>query len=161
MGTEEVKNPWCKQPWLTRCVYQASEEYLGACCARLALRTDLVWNCWHWKSPEGCLANYSRFWFTTYRAATKNFCLETLQERRVLLCKKFGKKAVKHPKHDKWFVPNTRTTITRQEQPKYCPVICKTKRFEQSPLSYLTSLLNKYCKQWKWTNSMYIPENEL
>ena len=85
--------------------------------------------------------------FTTYRAALKHFGLETLQARRVLLCKKFGKKAVKHPKHDKWFVPNTRTTITRQEQPKYCPVICKTKRFEQSPLSYLTSLLNKYCKQ--------------
>ena len=61
--------------------------------------------------------------FSTYRAALKQFGLDTLQSRRVNLCKKFGKKAAKHPKHEKWFVPNTRTTVTRQEQPMYCPVV--------------------------------------
>ena len=45
--------------------------------------------------------------FINYRAALKHFGLETLQVRRVLLCKKFGNKAANHPKHYKWFVPNT------------------------------------------------------
>ena len=56
--------------------------------------------------------------FSTYRAALKQFDMITLQARRVNLCKKFGNKAAMHPKHEKWFVPNTRTTVTRQEQPK-------------------------------------------
>ena len=85
--------------------------------------------------------------YTTYKVALKHFNLDTLEARRVLLCKKFGKKSVKHPKHAKWFVPNTRITVTRQEQPKFCPVLSKTKRFEKSPLSYLTNLLNKYSKK--------------
>ena len=81
--------------------------------------------------------------FTTYGAAMKQFDMDTLQFRREILCKKFSF----NPKHEKWFIPNTRTTVTRQEQPRFCPVISKTKRFEKSPLSYLTSLLNKYSKK--------------
>ena len=41
-----------------------------------------------------------------------------------------------------WFKLNDRTTITRNTQPKYCPVRTRTMRYEKSPLSYLTSLLN-------------------
>ena len=85
--------------------------------------------------------------FTSYRAALKQFGLNTLQVRRTNLCKKFGNKAVKHPKHEKWFKPNARTAVTRQEQPKYCPEVSKTKRFDNSPISYLTTLLNKYSKK--------------
>ena len=85
--------------------------------------------------------------FTTYGAAMKQFDMDTLQFRREILCKKFSFKALKNPKHEKWFIPNTRTTVTRQEQPRFCPVISKTKRFEKSPLSYLTNLLNKYSKK--------------
>ena len=51
----------------------------------------------------------------------------------------FSKKAVKHPKF-------TKTTITRQLQPKFCPVVAETRIFEKSPLCYLTTLLNKYSK---------------
>ena len=87
--------------------------------------------------------------YTSYNIALKHFNLDTLQARRVKLCEKFAKKAVKHPKHTNWFKPNLKTTVTRFQQPKYCPVVSKTKRFQRSPLSYLTSLLNKYSKRDK------------
>ena len=85
--------------------------------------------------------------YTTYRAALQHFKLETLQARRGGLSKKFCKKAAKHPKHSNWFKANSKVTVTRQKQPLYCPVQCKTRRFEKSPLSYLTNLLNKYSKK--------------
>ena len=87
--------------------------------------------------------------YTSYKSALDHFNLETLESRRVKLCDKFGKKAVKHPKHTNWFRKNTKETVTRQQQPRYCPVIAKTKRFENSPISYLTSMLNKYSKAKK------------
>ena len=80
--------------------------------------------------------------YTTYKAALNLFNLDTLEARRILLCKKFSKKAIVSSTHK----PNTKTTITRHLQPKFCPVVAKTRRFEKSPLSYLTNLLNKYNK---------------
>ena len=59
--------------------------------------------------------------YSTYKLALKHFNLDTLEERRVVLCEKFSKKAIKHPKHTNWFKPNTRKTVTRQQQPTYCP----------------------------------------
>ena len=87
--------------------------------------------------------------YSTYSSALSYFNLETLETRRIHLCEKFSKKAVKHPKHTKWFKINNRTTVTRQEQPKYCPVVAKTRRFQKSPLCYFSSLLNKYSRQEK------------
>ena len=81
---------------------------------------------------------------TTCRSALTEFNLDTLENRRIFLCRKFGNKAAKHPKHRSWFKINNRVTVTRAEQPGVYPVISKTKRFEKSPLSYLTTLLNKY-----------------
>ena len=82
--------------------------------------------------------------YTSYQSALTEFNLHTLEDRRIFLCRKFGNKAVKNPKHKNWFKMNNRVTVTRAEQPRFCPVISKTKRFEKSPLSYLTTLLNKY-----------------
>jgi hypothetical protein len=84
--------------------------------------------------------------YTSFRSALIQIGLDTLEDRRIILCKKFGGKAVKNNKHTKWFKPNVRVTVTRQEQPKFCPVVARTKRFENSPISYLTMLLNKYSK---------------
>ena len=84
--------------------------------------------------------------YTSYRSALTKVGLDTLEDRRTILCKKFGGKAVKNNKHTKWFKLNDRVTITRQEQQKFCPVVARTKRFENSPISYLTMLLNKYSK---------------
>ena len=88
--------------------------------------------------------------YTHYSSALKQLNLDTLEARRIILCKKFGKKAVINPKHTNWFKPNNKVTVTRQPQPKFCPVVARTKRFEKSPISYLTMLLNKYSKSSKW-----------
>ena len=42
-----------------------------------------------------------------------------------------------------WFKENQFRTNTRQKQPKFRPVISRTWRFNNSPISYLTGLLNK------------------
>ena len=80
--------------------------------------------------------------YKSYTQALKRTGLVKLSERRKKLCLSFSKKAQKHDKFSHWFKENTKETITRQAQPKYCEVFSRTKRFENSPLSYLTSLLN-------------------
>ena len=82
--------------------------------------------------------------YTSYSSALKTTKLDCLSSRRDSLCEKFAKKAVKHKKHTNWFKNNDKVTVTRLKQPKLCPVIARTKRFEDSPISFLTKLLNKY-----------------
>ena len=85
--------------------------------------------------------------YTTYENALTVMSLETLESRRSKLCNKFAIKSVKHPKHSKWFKINKKVSITRQPQPKFCPVVSRTNRFKKSPLSYLTEVLNtKYTR---------------
>ena len=81
--------------------------------------------------------------YTSYRSALEYTGLLTLEERRENLCKRFAVKASKNSKHKEWFKINNKVTNTRQKQPFYCPVISRTKRFDNSPISYLTKLLNK------------------
>ena len=81
--------------------------------------------------------------YTSYRAARKVLGLNTLHARRQSLCKKFAKKSFKHEKFSKWFKLNEKKTKTRHKQPKLCNVVCRTSRFEKSPISYLTNILNK------------------
>ena len=80
--------------------------------------------------------------YKDYGTALDIVGLESLEARREKLSLKFARKSVKHPKHTKWFVPNFRTANTRKEQTKFCPVYAKHKRFIESPISYLTTLLN-------------------
>ena len=83
--------------------------------------------------------------------------IQICPQRRVLLCKK--KLVRMHTKHTNWFKRNTRETITRQKQPQYCQCITRTRRFERSPICYLTSLLNKYSEQisTEYLYYIYIP----
>ena len=84
--------------------------------------------------------------YSSYSSACAAANLLTLDERRQNLCKKFAVKAVKNEKHTKWFKVNSKAKKTRQNQPSFCPVIARTTRFENSPISYLTKLLNKHAK---------------
>ena len=59
------------------------------------------------------------------------------------ICLKFAKKAEKNSKFSTWFKSNTRKN-TRCKQSKYSNVFCKKIRFEKSPISYMTNLLNQY-----------------
>ena len=77
-----------------------------------------------------------------YREALNKTEMETLEVRRTQLCKKFAIKAAKHPKHKDWFSvsqakPNTRSAKTTYKEP-----LCRLNRYEESPIPYLTSLLN-------------------
>ena len=56
------------------------------------------------------------------------------------------RKAYTHKKFTKWFKP-TPEVITRNKKPKFYDVVCKTTRFEKSPLSYLTKILNQLEKK--------------
>ena len=80
--------------------------------------------------------------YISYSSALDIVNLQTLEQRRQQLCRKFGFKALKNIKHNKWFKVNQKISRTRQKQPFLCPVVSRTKRFENSPLSYLTKLLN-------------------
>ena len=84
--------------------------------------------------------------YTCYRSALESTHLKSLEERRQQLCKKFGIKAIKNQKHTKWFKVNPRHSRTRQQQPYLCPVVSRTRRFDNSPISYLTKLLNQHWK---------------
>ena len=84
--------------------------------------------------------------YKSYTSACKSLKFETLHSRREFLCKKFARKSFKNPKFNKWFKLNNIQTKTRFKQPKLLSVISRTNRFKNSPISYMTSLLNKEAK---------------
>ena len=79
--------------------------------------------------------------YVSYNSALRATGLKKLSERRKQLSLKFAKKAQKNPKFSKWFRPNTKVG-GRTYQPKFYPVVAKTSRFQKSPISDLTNLLN-------------------
>ena len=87
--------------------------------------------------------------YGSYRQALKTLNLENLEHRRTKLCLKFGLKAEKHEKFQKWFRENENTVNTRQEKLKYCEVQYNHTRFKTSPLCFLTQLLNEYYSKVK------------
>ena len=84
--------------------------------------------------------------YESYTSALKTLGLEKLSVRRRKICTKFAKKAHNHKKFTKWFKP-TPEVITRNKKPNFYDVVCKTTRFEKSPLSYLTKILNQLEKK--------------
>ena len=63
------------------------------------------------------------------------------------ICENFVRKAEKHPQHSYWFQLNDlgnrkRRKINATQKLKYQSVQFRTNRFRNSPLSYLTELLN-------------------
>ena len=84
--------------------------------------------------------------YESYSKALKLVNLEDLESRRNKLCSKFAKKAEKHVKHHKWFKPKPKI-CTRQKQVKYCKIVARTGRLKNSPISFLTNLLNNDVKK--------------
>ena len=90
--------------------------------------------------------------YTHYAQALELVNCESLEDRRKKICEKFVKKAASHPKYQNWFRmdsnlandKNTRKAKTHLKQ-KYHPVQCRTERYKDSPLPYLTELLNTLC----------------
>ena len=83
---------------------------------------------------------------TSYSDALIKFGLETLEDRREKLCLKFALKAYRNPKFTSWFVTNIPEVNTRSVKTHLKQIHTRTKRFEKSPIPYLTNLLNSHMK---------------
>ena len=90
--------------------------------------------------------------FSNYENALKVLGNEKLSDRRTKLCLNFARKSEKHDKFQHWFklaeersepLPDTRSDKTYL-QTKYTPVSVRTDRYRDSPLPYLTELLNNH-----------------
>ena len=82
--------------------------------------------------------------YDSYTAAMDSLQLKTLEFRRNFISLKSSLKAKKHLIFIFWFKPSEKKVKTRQNATKYCPVVANHARFEKSPLSFLTKLLNIY-----------------
>ena len=80
--------------------------------------------------------------YNTYSGALTALNLNTLASRRESLCLTFALKCERSPRYQYWF-KETAKQKTRNVT-KYKQVWTRTKRFEKSPLPYLTSLLNEH-----------------
>ena len=81
--------------------------------------------------------------YQSYTTALSHMHLEALYTRRNELCRKFARKCWRSNKFNNWFKCDNRVTITRQQNKKLCEVFSRTLRYEKSPISYFTKLLNK------------------
>ena len=82
--------------------------------------------------------------YSTYQNALDILQLDSLEQRRNVLALKFAKKSEKHQKFQSWFIRAKKPVNTRTKTPKYCEVKANHTRFQKSPLSYLTKILNMY-----------------
>ena len=82
--------------------------------------------------------------YKTYTNALNVFELDTLENRRELLCLEFAKKCVKHPKLNHIFPLNSKDheMITR-DQEKYMVHFANTVRLQNSSILYMQRLLNQ------------------
>ena len=85
--------------------------------------------------------------YRSYNSALRTTGVQKLSERRRKICLSFAKKSLKNKKFSNWFKVNTKETVTRQPQPKFCEIVRRTERFQKSPLSFLTELLNLHYKK--------------
>ena len=85
--------------------------------------------------------------YRSYKNALLKLNMQTLDSRRKDICLTFGKKALKSEKFQTWFSVNESEPVmkTRNDKtiPKLKPVICRTQRYENAPIPYLTNLLNQ------------------
>ena len=81
---------------------------------------------------------------TTYRDALEYFKLKSLKKRREDLCLNFAKKALKSEKFNNWFCRSDQNIDTRIAKLPLKEVYTRTRRYEKSPLPYLTKLLNSH-----------------
>ena len=88
--------------------------------------------------------------YECYENALNRLDKERLSVRRIKLCEKFAKKAQKNPKFTNWFYPedyippniHTRANQNRIRK-RFKSVQTRTERFSNSPLPYMTKLLNQ------------------
>ena len=84
--------------------------------------------------------------YHSYENALQHLGLVNLETRRTKLSYKFALKSEKHDKFKFWFKPIKKSINTRMAPNKYKDVRAKHSRLFNSPISYLTRLLNWHHK---------------
>ena len=82
-------------------------------------------------------------WNIPYYIGCTLLALEPLNFRRKELCIRFAQRTSNNPLHSDFFTPNNYNVSTRQDRPLYREFNCTNNRFFNSPLCYLTRLLNE------------------
>ena len=82
--------------------------------------------------------------FSSYSRALITLNMETLSDRRKALCLTFANKAYKSEKFSGWFSESDVKVDTRSTKYKFKAVNTRTERYRDSPLPYLTELLNQH-----------------
>ena len=80
--------------------------------------------------------------YKSYSQALKYLSQEELRLRRLKLCTTFAKKCTLHPRHTDMFKINCRYTYNSRNKQKYLEPKCKTTRYYNSAIPFLTRLLN-------------------
>ena len=78
----------------------------------------------------------------SYTKKLKLSNLQKLCDRRDVMCIKFAQKTVKNQKFINWFVIKQNSKNTRQKNEKYEEPKFRCERYKNSPIPYLTRLLN-------------------
>ncbi|XP_072018247.1 uncharacterized protein [Amphiura filiformis] len=80
--------------------------------------------------------------YTTYADSLATLELHSLSERRQNICKEFALKASTSVRFSHWFPPSKyHSHMTLRRQPKFDSFRCRTNRFQNSPLPFLTNIL--------------------
>ena len=82
--------------------------------------------------------------YSSYKEGLKQLKIDTLGERRQIICKKFTLKATQHEKFSSWFKKQnpTHDNRTRSIKNKYKCVNTRTNKFKKSPIPYFTEIAN-------------------
>ena len=89
--------------------------------------------------------------YSSYNEALSALGLDSLETRRTMLCRTFALKSSNDVKFKKWFKTNDKFLNPRIRKTKFKTIYTRTKRFEKSPIPYLTDLLNE---EWKRSENM-------
>ena len=86
--------------------------------------------------------------YQSYEQACAETDLNTLESRRITLCLKFGIKCLKNEHHKSLFPAAPPTTAHLNPKLMFKVPMCKTTRYQNSPVPYITKLLNAhYCRK--------------
>ena len=95
----------------------------------------------------------------SYKESLEILNLPTLKERRETLTAKFANKCLKDEKSKNMFKNNTsRYNMKLRHKRKFNEAQSKTKRFDNSPLQYMTRILNKENEEKE--KQMKLPTNQ-
>ena len=81
------------------------------------------------------------FSYENYEKMLNDYNLQSLEDRRVEICRKFADKSAKNVRFKSWFQVNCNPYNTRNVK-FYKEIFCRTNAWKRSPIPYMTELLN-------------------